>query len=71
MDILKKNRTYTIDLKDILIVDIRLARRTSARGLSGAKPTVTGPLMTGNGLFGPMRPKSIDLTRMAVSGLGF
>jgi hypothetical protein len=24
MDILKKNRTYTIDLKDILIVDIRL-----------------------------------------------
>jgi uncharacterized protein (DUF2267 family) len=47
-----------------------LARRTSARGLSGAKPTVTGPLMTGNGLFGPMRPKSIDLTRMAVSGLG-
>jgi hypothetical protein len=23
MDILKKNRTYTIDLKDILIVDIR------------------------------------------------
>jgi hypothetical protein len=29
MDILKKNRTYTMDLKDILIVDIRLYTKTS------------------------------------------